>query len=398
MSTAKSSILTGSAAAERDAAGDGGRAVVSLLVPFAAYALALAFVSAQYPYRPALDDNEWLYLAHSVAERGELANDSVFMRVPLWQLMLGGVVGWAGDRAGVLGLQVLAAAGAFWLLARCALRGPGDGATTWRAPSALLVAVVFAVSPQLVLYSRHAVTELWVGLFAMAVVALGGPAEKFDRRRAALLGAAVGAAAMTKFSALVLLFPAAIYSFRARPRLPAAQAAVWLLGGFAAVVVPLVAMVALQRGFPLDDTSAFNLGPLDIEAWEAAGGSAARSALAMQGFRDLFAGDPFGYLADAGLRAVGWFAWPSSLDLLIWIPEYPALVVESLDHLVFFMVLTLAALGTTRRNWPAWVLPIALWVACAAGQKTPHSPKVAILFPLLLLAPAGLDALRGWRR
>jgi hypothetical protein len=108
----------------------------------------------------------------------------------------------------------------------------------------------------------------------------------------------------------------------------------------------------------------------------------------------LVGGDPLGYLGAAGLRAIDWITWPSSLDLRLWIPEYPGLLVESLDHLVFFAVVTFAAAGTTRRNWPAWIVPLVFWAACSIGQKMPHSPKIAVLFPLVLLAPLGLDALR----
>jgi len=367
-------------------------------VPFAVYALALALVSASFPYRPALDDNEWLYLARSVAERGQLAADGAFMRVPLWQLMLGSCVGWAGDRASVFGLQAAAALGAFILLARRGLPAVAASGSSCARHSAIGVGLLFAVSPQLVLYSRHAATELWVGLFAMAVVAIGERSNSLNVRRAGLLGLVIGAATMTKLAAAVLVLPALLYLWRARERLPALTGFSAAASGFAVIVVPLVVLTVVQRGLPIDDTSAFNLGPLDIEAWEAAGGSAARSALSMQAFGDLFASDPLGYLVGVARRAVGWFAWPSSLDLRVWIPEYPPLLVELLDQWVFFAVVTLAILGTTRRSWPAWIFPVALWMACSIGQKTPHSPKVAILFPLLLLASTGLGVLRSLRR
>ena len=398
MSTSSSSISPGAAEAEHAAASSGGPLLVAVAVPFLVYAIALALVSALFPYRPALDDNEWLYLAHSVAERGQLAADGVFMRVPLWQLMLGSLVGWAGDRASVLGLQAVAVLGAFVLLARRRLPDVAtSGSARWHH-SAMWVGLLFAVSPQLVLYSRHAATELWIGLFAMAVVSIGERSDSFDVRRAGLLGLVIGAATMTKLAAAVLALPALLYLWHARERLPALHGLAAAAAGFAVVVVPLVVLTVVQRGLPLDDTSAFNLGPLDIEAWEAAGGSAARSALSMQAFGDLFASDPLGYLIGIAGRAVDWFAWPSSLDLRVWIPEYPPLSVELLDQGVFFSVVTLAILGTTRRSWPAWIFPVALWMACSLGQKTPHSPKVAILFPLLLLAPAGLDVLRSMRR
>ena len=84
MSRSSSSISPGAAEAEHAATSSGGPLFVAVAVPFAVYALALALVSASFPYRPALDDNEWLYLARSVAERGQLAaraRNFVFKRV-----------------------------------------------------------------------------------------------------------------------------------------------------------------------------------------------------------------------------------------------------------------------------------------------------------------------------
>ena len=64
------------------------------------------------------------------------------------------------------------------------------------------------------------------------------------------------------------------------------------------------------------------------------------------------------------------------------------------DVAVFFSVLVLAVFATARGTLVYWVFPIALWVACSFPQKTPYSPRVTALMPLLLLAPAGLDWLR----
>lgn len=356
------------------------------LAPFALWAVALAAVSASFPYRPALDDPENLHLARSVAESAQLASDGPFVRVPLWQLLLGGALAIAPERAGVVGLQAgFVALALFAASLQCARAG-----VSARATLAVLCAV--ALSPQLVLYARHTPNELALGALALCVGAL---APLASARGAFALGAAVGMAAMIKFAGASLALPAAVFAWRARARDGFARAlALPLAAGAFAVVAPIALLALAQRGAPLDDTSAFNLGSLEIEEWLAHGSSGARSAAALATFRAAFAADPPAYLAGAAARAADWLLQPSSLELRLWIPEYPALAVELLDGLAFFAVATLAVLGTSRASWPAWILPLALVAACCFPQKTPHSPKVTVLVALLALAARGLASLR----
>jgi len=362
------------------------RRVVAL--PFVVYLLLLAVAVLAVPYRPALDDAELRFLAAHWAEHGRLdARAELFLRVPLWQMMLGSAYAVLGERAGLVAVQVAVVLGALWVYARrCERRGLPER-------SALVAAVIFAVSPQIVLYSRHTVNELFVGLIAMGVVAIG---ERVDARRALALGALTGAAAMTKVAALVVALPAALYLWRARDRLPLRRSAPRFAGGFAAVAIPLAALAAWQRGtWLLDDTSAFNLSALDQTQWMALGDPLARQRAGLASFRESLGADPAGYLIAAGGRAVDWLLRPGSLDILHWMEGYPPLLVEAADVIAFFAIATLAVLGTTRATAPAWLFPVAMWAACSLPQKTPYSPRIAVLFPLLLLAPRGLETLRA---
>ncbi|MEZ4218085.1 MAG: hypothetical protein R3E88_16485 [Myxococcota bacterium] len=399
--------------------GDGGcgglgARAAGALVPFALWAAAIAVVSAAAPYRPALDDPELLHLARSLAEHHALATDGPFLRVPLWQLLLGAGFAVAPERAAVLGLQAACVALAFASAnARRRASWPrADEAPGVRARIAVFGAL--ALSPQLVLYARHTPTEIALGALALAAAALAPRAEPVlasrdtsapDAARASraarslaprflALGAVVGAAAMTKAAGAALAIPAAVWALRARgAERFAARVAAPLAAGALAVVVPLAALALAQRGAPLDDTSAFNLGALDVDAWLAAGAPPARSAAALESFRAILLADPLGYLGGALERAVEWLLLPSSLELRLWIPEYPALVVEVLDVAAFFGIATLAVLGTTRASAPEWILPLALWLACAFPQKTPHTPKVTVAIALAPLAARGLASL-----
>jgi len=312
-------------------------------------------------------------------------------------MMLGSGFAAVGQAATVALVQAGSVLAVLAMLASRALRGAAS-------PAAVrIVAFVFALSPQALLYSRHAANELFVGALAMAVLVL---AERGGLRRAAWAGALVGAAAMSKLAAAVLVAPAIWLMLGRRgesSQTDEARPSAWVRGalfaaGVAAVVVPLVVLALVQRGWPLDDTSAFNLGSLDQTTWAASGTSAERSRAAIDSFWVAWDAGPAGYLVAALARGVDWLARPGSLDLTIWIPEYPARVVEVADVLVFFGVLVLAVFGTTRASLPYWLFPIAIWVACSLPQKTPYSPRVAALIPLLLIAPAGIDALRGRRR
>ena len=377
---------------------DGVRSAAWLVVPpFAAYLLCLTAISFAIPYQPALDDRELFALAQHWSDSATLDPAGLFRRVPFWQMMLGSGFAAVGQAATVALVQAGSVLAVLAMLASRALRGAAS-------PAAVrIVAFVFALSPQALLYSRHAANELFVGALAVAVLVL---AERGGLRRAAWAGALVGVAAMSKLAAAVLVAPAIWLLLGRRgesSQTDEARPSAWVRGalfaaGVAAVVVPLVVLALVQRGWPLDDTSAFNLGSLDQATWAASGTSAERSRVAIDSFWVAWDAGPAAYLVAALARGVDWLARPGSLDLTIWIPEYPARVVEVADVLVFFGVLVLAVFGTTRASLPYWLFPIAIWLACSLPQKTPYSPRVAALIPLLLIAPAGIDALRGRRR
>lgn len=354
-------------------------------MPFAAYAIGLSAVSTLVPYAPALDDPEWLALGRYFAEHGVLDPDGLFRRVPLWQILLGTAIALFGERGGVVLLQAACVLVVFLVLAARAREGRATAGST------LIVACIFALSPQALLYSRHAANELFIGALAVLVLAL---VDRAERRRALAAGGLVACAAMTKLAALALALPALWFLGRGRPGRGGRLAS--FAGGFFAVAFPLVLLALVQRGWPLDDTSAFNLGSLDAESWAAAPSVSERSTAALDSFEERWGAGPVGYLGDAGLRGLGWLMRPGSLDLLYWLPGYPPRIVEAADVGVFFVVLVLAVLATTRASFGYWLLPLALWVACSLPQKTPYSPRVTALVPLLLLAPAGLDWL--WRR
>jgi len=357
---------------------------VIVWLPFALYAAALAAAIACVPYRPALDDPEVAHLARSFAATGRLAPGELFLRVPFWQMLLGGVFSLVGERAGVLLVQSAVVLASLATLAAWVRR------ERLSVPAALAVALLFAASPQIVLYARHLANELFVGWLAMAVVVL---ATGRARARAVWLGLAVGVAAMTKLAAALLVLPALAGLWRERA---ARRRNLALAGGaLAAVVAPLVVLARVQRGsWVLDDTSAFNLGALDAPTWSALG-APARSDAALESFARALADAPLAYLAAALGRAAQWLLRPGSLDLRAWIPQYPPLALEVGDVVVFFSIVTLAVLGTRRDRALAWIFPVGIWLACSLPQKTPYSPRVAVLFPLLLLAPAGWTELRS---
>jgi len=354
-------------------------------VPFALYAVGLAVVSALVPYAPALDDPEWLALARHFADTGTLDPEGLFRRVPLWQILLAASTSLLGDRSGVVLLQAASVLTVFVALAHRAREGRATVGST------AAVACVFALSPQALLYSRHAANELFVGALSVLVLVL---AERARGRRAVAVGALVGCAAMTKLAAAALALPA-VWLLRGRGdtgrRLAAFSAGVVL------VVVPLASLALSQRGWPLDDTSAFNLSQLDQRVWAGYATPSERSAAALASFEQRWSASPARYLADAAVRGGDWLMRPGSLDLRYWLPGYPPLGVEVADVVVFFGVLVLAVLASTRSTLVYWLFPLVLWIACSFPQKTPYSPRVTALMPLLLLAPAGLDWLRRRR-
>jgi hypothetical protein len=360
-----------------------GRAA-AVLCAFGVYALARAWIASEVPWRRAFDDFFFLPETFRWLGGGHLGEDATFARVPLWHLMLGAHFAvFAGYALVVLqGWIVLAtiAVYAAWVGARA-------GLARW------LPLVVFLLSPQILLYSRQAVNELWIGLLTIAVMLLG---ERRGARAALPMGVLVGLAACTKPAAGLGAVIALGYALRdGAPRaLPLARLGI----GVALVALPLLGFgVWLRGGWLVDNTTAFNLSGMSLEAWRALPDAAARQAAGMARFYEIFAGDPLGYLAAASVRAAAWLVRPSSLDLGRFYPDYPLAWVGAADAVAFALLAALALLGTTRRHAFVWLL-VAGWIAaCSFPLFTPRSPKIVLLFPLLLLAERGVARLAVWR-
>lgn len=150
-----------------------------------------------------------------------------------------------------------------------------------------------------------------------------------------------------------------------------------------------------ERGWLVDNTTAFNLSGMSLEEWRALPDAATRQAVGLARFREAFWGDPAGYLAAAALRAVDWWLRPSSLDLGMFYEGYPLLLVGAADVAAFALLGALALLGTRRRDAFVWLWATGWTAACAFPLFTPRSPRIVLLFPMLLLAERGAARARA---
>jgi hypothetical protein len=358
--------------------------VAWVLGAFAVYAVARAAVAYAVPWRRAFDDFFFLPETFRWLGGGRLGEDATFARVPLWHLMLGAHFAVFRSYALIVlqGWIVLAtiAVYAAWV-------GPRAARMRW------LPLFVFLLSPQILLYSRQAVNELWIGLLTISIMLLG---ERRGARAALPMGVLVGLSAFTKPAAGLNALLALGYALR--DRAPRPPTLVRLALGAALVSLPLLAFaIWLRGGWLVDNTTAFNLSGMPLEAWRALPDAAARQAAGMGRFREVFAADPLGYLAAACVRAVAWLARPSSLDLGMFYSGYPLAWVGAADAAALAILVVLALLGTTRRDAFVWLLVAGWTAACAFPLFTPRSPKLVLLFPLLLLAERGVARL-GARR
>jgi hypothetical protein len=103
-------------------------------------------------------------------------------------------------------------------------------------------------------------------------------------------------------------------------------------------------------------------------------------------------------VAGAFRRLALWLARPASADFALFVPGFPTAVVGVWEHAVFWGLLGLAALGTTRASTPIWIFMLAVPLACAFPPHVPFVPKLMPLFPALLLAPQGVLRLLRPRR
>lgn len=355
----------------------------------AAAALFLAAFAAHVELMPAavpgFDDLEHLQAAIVWQQEGRLQADGIFVRVPLWTVLLGTLSRLLRPGTAIAFVQAACVLATLALALAFARRASAERALPLAAVAAPLL--VFASSPQVVLYARHAVNELWIGALAAGVLAIGAARP---RGGALALGLVCGAAAMTKLSMGLLAVPAAIFAWRGDPQRRAVRLALLALGA-ALVVIPLAALHAVQRpGLPLDNTSAFTLGEYTPREWVALGDPLERRDAAMASFRAHLAGDPLGYAGDAVRRLARWITRPATADFELFVPGFPKWPFGIWEHAVLWSLVLLAAFGTTTRTAPIWIFVAALPVLCAFPAHVPFTPKIIPIFPCLLLAPLGL--------
>lgn len=369
------------------------RSALWIGIPFALHLCAVALLYALSPWRPAFDDVFHIQDGVRWMQDARLNSDGLFLRVPLWPVMLGSSFSLFGVRPGLFVLQALVVLGSIL----CFVRYHSLFAERARSTPAWVFALpllIFVLSPQLVLYARHAVNELWIGTLTMAVVLCG---SRVGSARSFCLGALVAAAAMTKLVALALAAPAALLLFRSGPR--RLRNAAWSLAGLSLVGAPLLALHFAQHGsLLLDNTGAYQLSVFTLPEWRSFDGAEARYAAGMSSFWELIRSDPLAYLDGFLGRSLEWPLHPSSADFASFFPGYPRLPIRLADEAVFLLLGALAAIGTTRRSAPIWLFVAAVWLASCFPTHTPYTPKLMLLFPWLLLAPGGLEKLNAWGR
>ncbi|HVN38787.1 MAG TPA: hypothetical protein VMW19_11530 [Myxococcota bacterium] len=357
----------------------------AVLCVFALYAAARVWLSDAFPWHRAFDDDFFLPETFRwIGGKGYLGEKATFARVPVWHWLLGAHFE-VFRSYGLVVLQAWIVLGAIALYA--AWVGAGRGLARW------LPLLVFALSPQILLYSRQGVNELWIGLLTLGVMLLG---ERLGAAAALPMGALAGLALCTKPAAGLIAVAAAGYALRGAPRPAAALARVAI--GAALVAVPILAWTAWERGsWLLDNTTAFNLSGMSVQEWRALPDAATREAVGLARFREAFAADPRGYLTAAAARAVRWLVRPSTLDLSHFYPDYPKAWLGAGDAVAFALLAALAVVGTRRRDAFLWSMAAAWTAACAFPYFTPRSPKIVLLFPMLLLAERGVVRLAAWR-
>jgi hypothetical protein len=136
---------------------------------------------------------------------------------------------------------------------------------------------------------------------------------------------------------------------------------------------------------------------MTLEEWRALPDAATRQAVGLALWWETFSGRPGGYLAGAGLRALDWLLRPSSADFALFYPGYPLRWIVAADVAAFAALITLAIVGSSRRDAFLWLYCLGWVLACAFPEFTPRSPKVVLMFPALLLAARGVERLTGTR-
>ncbi|MCL4683184.1 hypothetical protein KJ059_00360 [Myxococcota bacterium] len=369
---------------ESEPAASAGRLLVLSFALLAPYLIGRAWIASTWPYQQGFDDFDHIPAALEWAQHRRLTSGGLFLRVPLWHILLGSFFLVFGTTAGLFVLQASIVWGtllAYLTYVERVLHRDARGLL-------LLPPLAFVSSPQVLLYGRHAVNEPFLGLLAVGVLLVGALAF---RGRAVVLGLLCGAGSMTKTIATALVIPALTDLLAARTRTGRTRALALFAVGMAVVVAPLVTLHFVQRGpVPLDTTAAYNLSTFEPRQWLAQGDHMARHAAGMQAWRADIAADPAGYLADFAGRFATWWARPGSADFAHFYRDYPHAWIRAWDHGVLYAFLLLAAFGTRRRHLSVWAFLAILAVGCTFPRHTPYSPKLILIFPTLLLAASGI--------
>lgn len=353
--------------------------------------LATWWISSHYPWRRGFDDFDHIPAALRWAKELRLSDDSLFLRVPFWPMLLGTFFRIFGVTAGLLLVQAGVVFGTLVIYFRytASLRSRVHPAMIYLPPA------VFLLSPQVLLYSRHAVNEPFIGLLAATVLLVG---REVSSRRGFGLGILCGVATMSKIASAALIVPAVVMLLHSRLGTVRARALVGLVLGMTLVLAPLVTLHIAQRGWVvIDTTSAYNLSRYDAREWWELGDHMERYRAGMADFRDAFSGDPVGYLRGFIERLNRWILRPSSADFALFYKDYPHGLLRAWDTVVLWTLGLAALLGTDRRNASIWVFILAMVVGCTFPRHTPYSPKVTLIYPFLLLAPYGLACVAGRR-
>lgn len=351
-------------------------------VAAAAFVAGLVSWIAAAPFAPGFDDAEHVMAAITWRDELRLAADGIFVRVPLWQVLLGSLFWLSRPGVAILALQVVC------VLATLAAGAVALGRRT--RGGYVLPLLLVALSPQAIVYARHAVNELFIGALAAWVLVWGTG----QWRRAPLaMGLAVGAATMTKLSMGLLAIPAAVFAWRGAAETRGARIA-WLAAGAALVVLPMLALHVAQRGdHPLDNTSAYTLGEYMPEEWMALGTPTERQRAGMESFRRQVREDPAGFARGALHRLQRWIARPASADFALFVPKFPKRPVGIWEHVVLVLLLGLAIYGTTRTTAVFWLFVAAIPIACTIPVHVPFVPKILPVFACLPLAVSGWERL-----
>lgn len=364
--------------------------VTAGVVAAIAFLVCHLLIVSHYPYRQGFDDFDHVPAAIQWSKHQSLSDDGLFLRVPFWPILLGTVIHVFAPRIHTA-ILVLQAAIVFATIGCClAFVHRELGA---RMPIVCFFPIfIFALSPQTLLYARHAVNEPFIGLLTVLIM-LTGTAD--NRMKPLLLGVLCGIAWMTKIISVLLALPALGYIGCKKGAKQALRDALILLSGMALIVVPVYMLHFSQRGgVRMDTTSAFNLSSYTPEEWVALGDHAARYAAGMEDWRETFWASPTAYLEGFLGRLVHWVERPSSADFTYFYADYPHRLIQPWDQVVLWTLLILAFIGTTKRHVLIWLFPMAIALGSTFPQHTPFSTKVILIYPSVMLAPLGLFRIR----